>query len=329
MTGRVRLVPMTAERFGAWSRHSVASFAAQQVAAGSKGASEALAYAEAQLEILLPDGMSTPGHHFWTVRSGDEDVGSLWLRVRVLPHETEAYVYDVEVVPAARGQGLGRATMLAAEGQARARGADVVRLNVFGHNAAAIGLYEGLGYTVVRAALTKELASPDRRAASSGRGPVGLREMTAEEYVAVRPRLERDRAAALSRAALVPASVARRLAAEEVSVLLPRGRQSPGHLLLTAVVGDRPVGRVWLQLEARPDGTQAVVQLLETEDGTDGDGPALVRAALAAVEEVCRARGASTVAVSVFGFDRAALGFYRDDGFRLTAQLMAKALPPG
>jgi ribosomal protein S18 acetylase RimI-like enzyme len=287
-----------------------------------------MAYAEAQLAVLLPDGMSTPGHHFWTVLSGAEDVGSLWVRVRVLPHETEAYVYEVEVVPAARGQGLGRATMLAAEEQARARGADVLRLNVFGHNAAAIGLYESLGYTVVRAALTKELSSPGRRAAGSVRCPVELRAMTAEEYVDLRPRLEDDRAAALSRAGLVPASEGRRQAAEEVSALLPRGRLSPGHLLFTAVVGDRAVGRVWLQLDPRPDGTQAVVQLLESGDSIDGDDPGLARAVLAEVEVVSRAHGASTVTVSVFGFDGVALGLYRECGFGLTAQLMAKALSP-
>jgi ribosomal protein S18 acetylase RimI-like enzyme len=328
MPGGVRLVPMTPDRFGAWSRQSVASFAAQQVAAGANGPAEATAYAQAQLQVLLPDGMRTAGHHFWTVLAEGEDVGALWLRVRAQPHETEAYVYDVEIVPPARGRGLGRATMLVAEEQARSQGADVLRLNVFGHNAAAIRLYESLGYTVVRAALTKALPPVDRPVGADPRpvrGAVELRPMQPEEYVALRPRLEEDRAAALSRAGLLPVAAARREAAAEVSALLPRGRLSPGHLWCTAVVEDRAVGRVWIQLDARPEGTQAVVQLLESGDG-DGEGPWPASAVLAAVEELCRDRGVSSVAVSVFGFDKAALRFYGESGFTLTAQLMAKAL---
>jgi ribosomal protein S18 acetylase RimI-like enzyme len=327
VTGGVSLVPMSADRFATWSRHSVASFAGQQVAAGLQGLSEATAYAEAQLQILLPDGWSTPGHHFWTAVAGGEEVGSLWVRVRTLPHETDAYVYDVDIVPAARGRGLGRATMLAAEQEARARDAGVLRLNVFGHNEAAISLYDSLGYAVVQAALTKPLAHPEGGPVDEA--AVQLRDMTPDEYVAMRPSLERDRAAALSRAGLVPAAAARREAAEELAALLPRGRMSPGHLLRTAEVEGRAVGRVWLQLDGCPEGSQAVLQLLDAgvgEGGQHGDVAGLLPGVLAAVEQDCRARGATSATVSVFGFDSTALRFYRRSGFTLTAQLMAKAL---
>jgi ribosomal protein S18 acetylase RimI-like enzyme len=334
MTGPVRLVPMSAAGFETWSRHSVASFAAQQVASGFQDPGEATAYAEAQLLILLPDGMGTAGHHFWTVVSAGEEVGTLWLRLRVLPHETEAYVYDVEIVPAARGRGLGRATMLAAEEEARSRGADVLRLNVFGHNRAAISLYESLGLGVVRAALSKVLpagASAPQPVSerASVRSRVELREMTPEEYVAVRPRLEEELAASLSRAGLLPVAAARRQAREDLTALLPRGRLSPGHLLRTAVVDGRAVGRVWLQLDDRPEGARAVLHLLETDgdgDGTGANRPGLLPALLSAVEGDCRLRGVTSVVVPVFGFDRARLDLYRECGFTLTAQLMAKAL---
>lgn len=86
-------------------------------------------------------------------------VGHLWLAV----HDRVGYLYDIEVLPDARGRGLGRASMRAAEDAARDLGADLLRLNVFGHNAVARGLYERLGYDVVRAVHTRTLAPQDAR----------------------------------------------------------------------------------------------------------------------------------------------------------------------
>ena len=163
IAGVVRLEPMTWDDFDPWSERSVRGFAAQQVASGRVPAAEAEAYAAEQFAELLPAGLATPLHLFWTVRGAGPDaplVGHLWLRVRPLAAEVEAYVFDVEVLPEARGRGLGRATMLAAEDEARARGATVMRLNVFGHNAAAIGLYESLGFAVTSTAPSEHASGP-------------------------------------------------------------------------------------------------------------------------------------------------------------------------
>lgn len=151
---------MTWDDFDPWSEHSVQGFAAQQVASGLHSEAEAVAYAREQLARLLPSGLATPLHLLWTVRetaAGDAVVGWLWLRVRPLGSEVEAFVFDVEVVEQARGRGLGRAAMLAAEEAARDLGADVVRLNVFGHNTAARGLYESLGYVATSTTVTARL----------------------------------------------------------------------------------------------------------------------------------------------------------------------------
>ena len=140
---------MTWDDFDTWSGRSRQGFAAQLVASGLLPVPEAEAYAARQFADLLPAGLVTPLHLFWTVRGpGRELLGHLWMRVRPLADEVEAYVFDVEVLPDARGRGLGRATMLAAEAEARARGATVMRLNVFGHNTVAMALYDSLGYVV-------------------------------------------------------------------------------------------------------------------------------------------------------------------------------------
>jgi ribosomal protein S18 acetylase RimI-like enzyme len=309
---------MTSAQFDDWARHSARSFAGQQVAAGLQPAPEAEAYAARQIVALLPAGLGTPQHSIWHVVSADEVVGSLWLRVRPLSTEVEAYVFDVEVIPEARGRGLGRATMLAAEHAARELGADVVRLNVFGHNLPAIRLYESLGHRAATVAMTKRLSGhPARDPGGSLAGSPVLRDMTAAEYVGFRSRLEVQHAADLVRAGAMPAQEARRQVADDLAALLPRGRLSAGNRLWTGHP-DRPdsddVAGVWLHLQERSDGTYAFAHALEDAR------------LLAAVERECRALGVSSLGLSVPGFDTARRSIYERAGFELTALTMTKEL---
>jgi len=312
---------MTAAQFDAWSGRSVTGFAAQQVAAGLQPEPEALAYAEAQLEALLPEGPATPQHSLWRVLCGDDAVGHLWMRVRPLSDEVEAYVFDIEIDSRFRGRGLGRATMLTAEATAREQGADVVRLNVFGHNESARRLYDSLGYAVSAATMTKRLPREDRAAA--GPGPrVALRDMTAEEYVRLRPRLEADLVADLVRAGAMPVAEARRKAADDFAWRLPRGRSSPGNLMWTAYADGRTVGSVWVTVHPRSDGRHAIGHHLEIAEDLRRRGYG--RAVVAEAERGCRALGVTSVEVSVFGFHTGARSLYERAGFEVTALSMAK-----
>lgn len=57
-----------------------------------------------------------------------------------------ARIYSLAVLPSARGSGLARQLMAAAEADAASRGVDAVRLEVRADNGEAIGLYRKLGY---------------------------------------------------------------------------------------------------------------------------------------------------------------------------------------
>jgi ribosomal protein S18 acetylase RimI-like enzyme len=322
---------MTWDEFDVWAPHSMQGFAEQQVSAGLQPEAEAEAYARQQFAELLPSGLATPLHLQWTVHEnveGDPVVGHLWLRVRTLSTEVEAFVFDVEVVEEARGRGLGRATMLAAEQAARELDASVVRLNVFGHNAVARRLYESLGYAVTAATMTKRLDDPDVETSETPEPPDGsglvLREMTATEFAELRPRLEADYAANIQRSGAMPRTEAVRKAAADLDHLLPEGQATPGHLLWTGTVGGRPVGQVWLQLRERSDGTHAFGFELWVRPRLRGRGygRALVRAA----QRAARERGVRSVSLSVFGFNETARRLYESDGFVVTAQTMAKQL---
>jgi ribosomal protein S18 acetylase RimI-like enzyme len=319
---------MTWDEFDVWAPRSMQGFAEQQVSAGLQPEAEATAYARRQFAELLPSGLATPLHLHWTVHEnvdGDPVVGHLWLRVRTLSTEVEAFVFDVEVVEEARGRGLGRATMLAAEQAARELDATVVRLNVFGHNTVARRLYASLGYVVTAATMTKRLDGPDDATPDMpGRPDLVLREMTEAEFAAFRPRLEADYAANLVRSGAMPRGEAARRATADLAHLLPQGHASPGHLLWTGAVGGRPVGEVWLQLRERSDGTHAFGFELWVPPRLQGRGygRALVRAA----QRAAREHGVRSVSLSVLGFNTPARRLYESDGFVVTAQTMAKQL---
>jgi ribosomal protein S18 acetylase RimI-like enzyme len=307
---------MTAADFDPWSRRSVQGFAAQQVAAGLASEKDASAFAADVLAATLPDGPATPSHRLWTVHAdGGLPVGSLWLQVLPGPDGVAAYLFDVEIVPEARRRGLGRATMVAVETEARALGATVVRLNVFGHNAPALALYDGLGYAVERATLVKRL--PRRRSGRALREPavelgaspgVELREMSRAEYAAARSALEAAVAGGPDR-------------------LLPDGPATGGERLWVAEADGPVVARAWMSLQRRPRGSldPGVHGLLrDLEVSPDRRGQGYGRSTLRAVERAAEDLEVVTLTADVT--DAAARRLLTSGGFDLMAQTMTKAL---
>lgn len=80
----------------------------------------------------------------------------------------EAYLAELYVVPAERGQGLGRALLSSAIDLARVRGADTIDLATSEDDVAARALYESMGFTnregpggPLMFVYERELATPD------------------------------------------------------------------------------------------------------------------------------------------------------------------------
>lgn len=154
---QVTLRAMTTDEYARWQPGAVADYAAAHAEAGSMPADQARQLADQQFRDLLPDGITTPGHHLLVPEVDAVPVGLLWLHVPSEERSPAAFVYDVEVAPGMRGRGLGRAIMLAAETYARDRGAASMRLHVFGGNAVARHLYESLGYEATNVVMRKIL----------------------------------------------------------------------------------------------------------------------------------------------------------------------------
>jgi ribosomal protein S18 acetylase RimI-like enzyme len=158
MVGPVKIRAMTQEEFSRYRRGTISEYAAGQVRAGTWSAEQAEQRAAKQTDDLLPDGAETEGMALLVAETSGEVVGMVW--AGPAPEERAGWwIYDIEVVPAQRGRGYGRALLRAAEREAQRRGVDSIGLNVFGGNAVALGLYESSGYQVAAIRMHKRLVS--------------------------------------------------------------------------------------------------------------------------------------------------------------------------
>lgn len=151
---------MTPSEFDAWQRQLARHYARSKVEAGTWTEDEALERALRSNAELLPHGLATPGMLLLTAVLGDgTPVGRLWVSL-VHPNGAAgcAWIYDIEIDEAHRGQGYGRALLRAAEDAARSAGADGIELNVFGTNTVANGLYDSAGYTTTTRQMRKPLS---------------------------------------------------------------------------------------------------------------------------------------------------------------------------
>ncbi|WP_406859769.1 GNAT family N-acetyltransferase [Streptomyces sp. HUAS MG47] len=137
---------MTEVEYVAWEAAGRRAFAESWSARGIP-ADQARAKAEASHRELLPEGLASPGVAVQVVTSGGAVVGHVWTgRRKLAPGVQGGYVYDVEVAPAHRGHGYGRALMLLAERTVAESGTRLLGLHVFADNTPALRLYSSLGY---------------------------------------------------------------------------------------------------------------------------------------------------------------------------------------
>ncbi len=136
---------------------SKAGYADGIEAHGGQSHAAAQQKAEADMASVLPAGLDTPGHSIFVIEADGIEVGRLWLAERTSGGRQALFVYDLSIDPEFQGRGHGRAAMLLAEDEARARGLVRIELNVFGGNAVARGLYRSLGYVETSAQMAKEL----------------------------------------------------------------------------------------------------------------------------------------------------------------------------
>ena len=142
----VRLAESTLADAEEWLTRLNADFVAALTATGVPAA-QAEAHARSSYADALPDS---------TVLALDPPGGTAG-RIWFTATPPSGWVQAVQVSPAHRGRGFGRALMLAAEARCRASGVTGLGLNVFTTNTVALHLYDSLGYGVRMRQLWKSL----------------------------------------------------------------------------------------------------------------------------------------------------------------------------
>ena len=99
-----------------------------------------------QLTNLLPMGMRTPNHHFFTIDKGENSIGFVWLKVE--EEKKSAFLYEIYIFEEFRGKGFGTAAMKCVEDFLQQKEIYYFKLHVFGNNTGARKLYEELGFEV-------------------------------------------------------------------------------------------------------------------------------------------------------------------------------------
>jgi ribosomal protein S18 acetylase RimI-like enzyme len=157
------LRPMSRPEYDAWMEESVPAYAADKVASGQWTEEASLELSQKENDELLPQGIDTPGHHFYTIVDDKlAAVGMLWIAVKTKFNSPIAFVYDVSILPERQREGHGYRAFAALEAEVQRLGLSGIALHVFGHNAGARALYEKLGFQPTDITLFKALGRPSQ-----------------------------------------------------------------------------------------------------------------------------------------------------------------------
>ena len=151
---------MTEDEFRAYRQRAAESYAQEHIRAGNWHPSEALQKAEKEFLQLLPDGVASKNQYLFSLEDDHSgaQVGMIWFAVQDKASHPSAFIYDFVIYEEFRRQGYGRQTLAVLEGKAKELGLDTISLHVFGHNQAAIALYQQAGYETTSLYMARELS---------------------------------------------------------------------------------------------------------------------------------------------------------------------------
>lgn len=310
----VQLTRLPAERFEAWRTATRARLIRRNRASGLRVGADAVAFADAFLAELLPEGLATPTARIHSIVDDGAELGTIWLGVG----STRAFIVDLSLpaeLTAAQRDELFDAVLEIG----REHDAPKISVAVFPQDDAARALVDGRGFEVASIQMVLE-PLPERDV------PVRLdvAPMSAERFPSF---------AEHSEAAFADDLVASGRYTQEEAVAeshrqflqeLPDGIETKGQQLFTATVDGVEVGILWLGMRTRDGRPHAFILDIEVveDQRRKGYGRDLMHAA----EREARRLGADSIGLHVFGFNTGAIDLYEQLGYRRVEESLALVL---
>ena len=155
----MRLVPMSEDDFRVYQENEIREYAEEKIRSGAWSQEKAYELSVQTHRRLLPEGVATPGQYIFSIRDEDlgQNVGAIWFARFEGGGKRLAFIYDLIIFEPFRRRGYGTQAMLALEEKVKEVGLDTIALHVFGHNQAALELYEKMGYEITDINMAKTL----------------------------------------------------------------------------------------------------------------------------------------------------------------------------
>ena len=145
---------LTSDEYDKYLEKSIKNYADELVKSGISDEEKSISVSKKTFFSLLPDGLKTKDNYLYFTYYQEELVGFIWYGFR---NKEQAFIYDFYIEENMRRKGFGKMVITACEEDARKKGAKSIGLHVFGHNKAAIALYESLDYIPTSIQMKKEL----------------------------------------------------------------------------------------------------------------------------------------------------------------------------
>lgn len=155
----MKLIKLSEEDFTGYLENAIVLYAEDKARAGNFSPEKALEKSRKGYDELLPDGVNTKDHHLFSIfdESKNEDIGIIWIKLNSENDIRDVWLFDFLIFEEYRSQGYGKRSIELLEAKTRELGFDKISLHVFGHNEAAIALYQKMGFQTTNINMSKIL----------------------------------------------------------------------------------------------------------------------------------------------------------------------------
>ena len=152
----IKILKMTQDGFDHYMLFAIKNYANEKVNNGTWESKDALSNSKKQYALLLPDGLQTANHYFYSIFNKEEKIGYIWL-AKDDENKQSAFIYDFEIYEEFQNLGFGSKTLDLVADKAKELGFSFLGLHVFGSNSRALHVYKKMGFQITDINMRKEL----------------------------------------------------------------------------------------------------------------------------------------------------------------------------